>query len=103
MLLNNLAPLWDEAIAAMLSEQYLQNQQPLTLENLNTLAVENATRIGDIMETLFLMAIYGDWQYIAANGELQQPDQSALDKLYSNGRPKYEDLSEFSGTWAPAA
>ncbi len=101
MLLNNLAPLWDEAISAMLSEHYFEHQQPLSLENLNTLAVENATRIGDIMETLFLMSIYGDWQYSDASGEAKQLDQSALDELYSNGRPKFEDLQDFSGTWSP--
>lgn len=101
MLLNNLAPLWDEAIASMLSEHYFENQQPLTLENLNALALENATRIGDIMETLFLMSIYGDWQYSTGDGQAQQLDQSALDELYSNGRPKYEDLQAFNGTWAP--
>lgn len=101
MMLNNMAPLWDEAIAGLLMDDHREKARPLDIVDLQALAVENATRIGDIMETLFLMAIYGDWTYSDGNGA-KSLDQSALDDLYSRGRVSAEDLSSFDGVWQPS-
>ncbi len=71
------------------------------MADLEALALENAIRIGDIMETLFLMSIYGHWQYSGEDGAVQVLDQSVMDKLFANGRVSSEDLADFSGGWAP--
>lgn len=102
MQLNSLAPLWDEAIQGMLAEEFNTKQRPLDIVDLQTLAVDHATRIGDIMETLFLMAVYGDWIYTSEEGETQAIDQSALDELYARGRLGADDLKTFDGVWQPA-
>ncbi len=103
MQLNNLAPLWDEGIQAMLSTEFERKQKPLDIVDLQTLAVDHATRIGDIMETLFLMAVYGDWNYTTEGGETQAIDQAALDDLYSRGRLGADDLKTFDGVWTPVS
>lgn len=102
MPLSSLQPLWDEALAGLLYEEYSSKQRALDILDLQALALENATRIGDIMETMFLMAIYGEWVYKDESGEIQQLDQKNLDELYSKGRISADDLKAFSGVWAPA-
>jgi len=102
MYLNSLAPLWDEAIQGMLTAEFEKNQRPLDIVDLQTLAADHATRIGDIMETLFLMAVYGDWIYASEEGEKQSVDQAALDDLYARGRLGADDLKTFDGLWQPA-
>ena len=58
MLLSEQTPLWDEAIASLVAEHQEQLDEPLELHHLEKMAVDNAVRLGDIIETLYLMAIY---------------------------------------------
>lgn len=95
-------PLWDEGISSYLLGQYESLQAPLTMENLQEFAVDQAVRVGDLLETLFIMAIYGEWTYSDANGQAQVLDETALDDFYAKGRLSQEDLAAFSGVWAPA-
>ena len=94
-------PLWDEGISSFLLGEYEKRQAPLTVDDLQLLANEHAIRIGDLLETLFLMSIYGAWTYADGDGNEKKLDESALDDLYAKGRLKPEDLTAFDGVWAP--
>ena len=94
-------PLWDEGISSFLLGEYQARQAPLTIEDLQGFAIAQATRVGDILETLFLMAIYGEWRYTDAEGNELKLDQGALDELYAKGRLGAEDLQAFPGVWSP--
>lgn len=96
------APLWDEGISSFLHGEYAARGEPLTLEDLQGYAAEHAVRIGDILETLFLMAIYGAWQFTDADGVARELDEDALNELYAKGRLSAADLDAFAGVWAPA-
>ena len=94
-------PLWDEGISSFLLGEYEARQAPLSIDDLQGFAIEHATRVGDILETLFLMAIYGEWRYTDAAGAELRLDQAALDELYAKGRLSAQDLKAFPGMWAP--
>ncbi len=95
-------PLWDEGISTFLYGEYEKRDEPLTIEDLQAFAVDQAVRIGDMLETLFLMAIYGEWNYTDAAGNSLRLDEDALNTLYAKGRLDKDDLSDFSGLWSPA-
>ncbi len=97
-----LEPLWDEGISSLLYGEYERLQKPLSMDDLRGYANEHAVRIGDILETLFLMGIYGSWQYIDEKGVEQKLDEDALNALYAKGRLSDEDLNAFPGLWQPA-
>lgn len=94
-------PLWDEGISTFLLGEFDKKQEPLTIEDLQNFANAQAIRVGDLLETLFLMAIYGAWSYCDENGEEQQLDTVALDDLYAKGRIGPDDLKDFAGVWSP--
>ena len=94
-------PLWDEGISLFLRGKYDQHQVPLTIVDLQSFANEQAIRIGDLLETLFLMAIYGEWTYSDVDGRERKLDEDALDALYAKGRLAPDDLKAFDGVWAP--
>lgn len=94
-------PLWDEGISTFLYGEYEQRQSPLSIDDLQGFANEHAVRIGDILETLFLMAIYGEWVYADADGKERELDEQALNELYAKGRLGREDLHAFDGVWFP--
>lgn len=96
-----LDPLWDEGISSLLNGEYERVQQPFTMQDLRIYANEHAIRIGDILETLFLMGIYGSWKYIDENGTEQKLDEDALNALYAKGRLEEADLAAFPGLWQP--
>lgn len=95
-------PLWDEGISSYLLGEYEKRQTPLSMQDLESLAIEQAVRVGDLLETLFIMAIYGEWTYVNADGVAESLDEAALDEFYAKGRLRKEDLAVFSGVWAPA-
>lgn len=94
-------PLWDEGISSLLYGEYERLEKPFSMEDLRAYANEHAVRIGDIIETLFLMAIYGEWRYTDENGKEQTLDEDALNSLYAKGRLNDEDLKAFPGVWQP--
>jgi len=93
--------LWDEAIGALLTDEQAQMDAPLTLKKLESLAVDHAIRLGDMLETLYLMAIYGDWQYIDADGQQKELDEEALQSMYAQGRIDKSNAEAFNGEWIP--
>ncbi|MFT4727010.1 MAG: hypothetical protein ACI9UN_001505 [Granulosicoccus sp.] len=95
-------PLWDEGISSYLLGEYAKLQTPLTIQNIESCAVDQAVRVGDLLETLFIMAIYGEWTYTAADGVAETLNESALDDFYAKGRLNKDGLAAFSGVWAPA-
>ncbi len=99
---QQLEPLWDEGISSLLYGEYERLQRPFTMQDLRGYANEHAVRIGDILETLFLMGIYGAWKYTNENGEEQKLDEDALNAIYAKGRLEDADLEAFSGLWEPA-
>lgn len=96
-----LEPLWDEGISSLLDGEYARLQKPFTMADLRGYAIEHAVRIGDILETLFLMGIYGAWKYTDENGVEQPLDEDALNALYAKGRLEESDLAAFPGLWQP--
>ena len=98
---HSVDPLWDEGISSFLLGEYEQRQAPLTIDDLQGFAVDQAIRIGDMLETLFLMAIYGEWRYTDAAGKDLKLNEEALNTLYAKGRLSPEDLTEFNGLWTP--
>lgn len=94
-------PLWDEGISSFLLGEYEKQQAALTIDALQLLANEHAIRIGDLLETLFLMSIYGEWKYTDTEGNEEKLDEKALDDLYAKGRLSPEDLTAFEGVWSP--
>ncbi|MBX2837517.1 MAG: hypothetical protein KTR35_11725 [Gammaproteobacteria bacterium] len=94
-------PLWDEGISSFLYGEYEKKQEPLKNVDLQQFAKEQAVRVGDILETLFLMAIYGEWQYTDAEGNEKLLDEDMLNTLYAKGRIRAEDLDDFDGLWSP--
>lgn len=98
----NVEPLWDEGIALFLAGEYEKNQRPLGAADLQRFANEQAVRVGDLLETLFLMVIYGSWHYCDDQGNPQKINESALDELYAKGRIGPDDMKEFDGVWIPA-
>jgi hypothetical protein len=95
-------PLWDEGISSYLFGEYTKSHTPLTMQDLEACAVDQAVRVGDLLETLFIMAIYGEWTYLSADGIAEILDENALDDFYAKGRLSKEDLAVFGGVWAPA-
>lgn len=98
---QQLDPIWDEGISSLLEGEYERLQKPLTMDDLRGYAVEHAIRIGDILETLFLMGIYGAWKYTDEQGAEQKLDEDALNALYAKGRLEESDLAAFPGVWQP--
>ena len=94
--------LWDEGISSFLAGEYEKKQAPLSTPDLQHFATEQAIRVGDLLETLFLMVIAGSWHYCDENGVNQELNEDALDELYSKGRIGPEDLESFGGVWIPA-
>lgn len=95
-------PLWDEGISSYLRGEYDRRGVPLQMSDLQGFAVDQAVRIGDILETLFLMAIYGEWRYTDVNDTELALDEKALNALYAKGRLGTADLEAFDGRWSPA-
>jgi len=100
-MLHNFAPLWDEALESLLVEAVLEKEQGLQVSDLNDISLENAIRVGDILETLFLMSIYGQWLYFNEDGEQVVLEQKVMDDLFAQGRVGLEDLAHLTGVWKP--
>ncbi len=98
---NQDMPKWDVAIALLASDEYRKKASPLTLHDFHRLAKKHAMRLDDIMETMFLLVINGEWEYSKPSGEKQPLTQDTLDGLYVKRRLSEEDLSLFDGGWQP--
>mgnify|MGYP000408648948 CR=1 FL=1 len=98
---NQDMPKWDVAIASMAQDQFRKKTHPLTLDDFRSLAREHAMRLDDIMETMFLLVIHGEWAYRDRLGQLQQLDQQTLDRLYVKRRLSEQDVAAFDGGWEP--
>jgi hypothetical protein len=94
-------PKWDVALAAMADDAWQKKAKPLTLDDFHQLAAEHAIRLDDIMETMFLLAIHGEWRYTDTSGKEQSLDQETLDNLYVKRRLSEKDLATFDGGWEP--
>jgi len=98
---NEDQPKWDVALAALARDAFQKNAAPLVLDDFRHLASEHAIRFDDIMESMFQLAINGEWKYTDSSGNEQTLDQATLDSLYVKRRLSEEDLSAFDGGWQP--
>jgi hypothetical protein len=96
------SPKWDVALAALATDEFHRKGAAMTLNDFRNLAERHAIRLDDIMETMFLLAINGEWIYLDSNGRDQPLDQAVLDNLYVKRRLSAQDLSAFDGSWRPA-
>jgi hypothetical protein len=94
-------PKWDVALAALAADAFQKKSAPLTMDDFHHLAKQHSIRLDDIMETMFLLAIYGEWHYHDNTGQHQPLDQATLDGLYVKRRLSDKDLSAFDGSWKP--
>ncbi|HFD80203.1 MAG TPA: hypothetical protein ENK05_07430 [Gammaproteobacteria bacterium] len=94
-------PKWDVALASLALDEQRRKTTPLTLEDFGRLASEYRIRLDDIMETMFLLVIHGQWEYLDASGKAQALDRQTLDRLYVKGRLAADDLAAFDGGWRP--
>ena len=92
---------WDVALAALARDAFQKNAAPLVLDDFRHLVSEHAIRFDDIMESMFQLAINGEWKYTDSSGNEQTLDQATLDSLYVKRRLSEEDLSAFDGGWQP--
>ncbi|GMQ88976.1 MAG: hypothetical protein BMS9Abin09_0418 [Gammaproteobacteria bacterium] len=98
---NNDMPKWDVALAALAKDTFQKKAAPLVLDDFRHLASEHAIRFDDIMESMFQLAINGEWRYTDSSGSERVLDQATLDSLYVKRRLSEEDLSAFDGGWQP--
>lgn len=103
MQLAETTPLWDVAIAGMLIEEQEELGSPFDIDALQQLALDQAVRLADIIETLYLLTIYGDWTYTDDNGNEKPLDEDALEDLYAQGRIDRTNANAFDGYWQPRA
>ena len=96
---NQDMPKWDVALAALAKDAFQKKTAPLVLDDFHRLASEHAIRFDDIMESMFQLAINGEWRYTDSSGNEQTLDQATLDSLYVKRRLSEEDLSAFDGGW----
>ena len=101
MTTNDTPPKWDVALESLARDEYQKKTAPLTLDDFHNLASQHAIRLDDIMETMFLLAIHGEWVYTDKNGLPQSLDQETLDGLYVKRRLSEADLAAFNGNWRP--
>jgi hypothetical protein len=101
MTTNDAPPKWDIALESLARDEYQKKTAPLTMDDFHNLASEHAIRLDDIMETMFLLAIHGEWVYTDKQGQPQPLDQETLDGLYVKRRLSDADLAEFNGNWRP--
>jgi hypothetical protein len=81
MTANDTPPKWDVALASLAEDAYKKKTTPLTMDDFHNLASKHSIRLDDIMETMFLLAIHGEWTYADSSGEPQLLDQETLDGL----------------------
>jgi len=98
---NQDMPKWDVALAALARDAFQKKAAPLVLDDFRHLASEHAIRFDDIMESMFQLAINGEWKYTDISGSERVLDQATLDGLYVKRRLSEEDLSAFDGNWQP--
>ena len=94
-------PRWDVALAALAGDEFRKRGEPLTLADFHQLARQHAIRLDDIMETMFLLVINGEWSYTDNKGHPQALTQETLDSLYVKRRLSEPDLQTFDGSWRP--
>ena len=94
-------PKWDVALASLVADAYRHKGAPLALEDFRGLASQHAIRFDDIMETMFLLVIHGQWNYCDRSGQAQKLDQETLDRLYVKRRLSEQDVAAFDGGWTP--
>jgi len=94
-------PKWDVALAALAKDAFQKKAAPLVLDDFRHLASEHAIRFDDIIESMFQLAIHGEWKYTDSSGSEHVLDQETLDSLYVKRRLSEKDLSDFDGGWQP--
>ncbi len=92
-------PKWDIALEALINEVYEKRQAPLTVDDLQGLAVLHAIRFDDILDTLMIMCIDGDWRYKNAQGDIQAIKQEDYDELFKSGRTTDKGVAGYDGCW----
>ncbi|NOZ11930.1 MAG: hypothetical protein GXP09_12945 [Gammaproteobacteria bacterium] len=92
---------WDLALAGLAEEEHRRLGRTLRVGDFSRIARENATRLDDIMGTVFELCICGRWSYQGADGSDTQITRDMVDKLSRDGRLDEFDLAAYSGGWCP--
>lgn len=94
-------PPWDEALAALLREEYARQRRTLVVADLEQIAAEHGIRFDDLVVTLFQLCIHGHWRYRHVGAVERLITRAALAELARRGRLHPSDLREYSGNWRP--
>jgi len=95
-------PLWDVALAALVTEKCQNKNKPLHIADFQQLSTKYAIRFDDIMDTVLRMVIHKKWVYTEADGSVRQITQDEFDTMHKGGRLVNSDLKELDGNWSPA-
>lgn len=94
-------PRWDVALEALLRETCQRLGRPLTHGDFRQLATRYAIRFDDIMDTLFELAMAGEWEFRQADGEPVAVTPELVAGLHVKSRLEEDDLRTFRGSWRP--
>jgi len=94
-------PLWDVALAALVTEKYKNKNKPLHIADFQQLSTKYAIRFDDIMDTVLRMVIHNKWVYIDTDGAVRHFSEDEFNNMHKGGRLVNDDLKELDGNWAP--
>ena len=94
-------PLWDVALAALVTEKYQNKNKPLHITDFQQLSTKYAIRFDDIMDTVLRMVSNNKWAYIGTDGAIHRITEDEFNNMHKGGRLVNEDLKGLDGNWAP--
>ncbi len=98
---NEEPPLWDVALAALVTEKYHNKKKPLHIADFQQLSTKYAIRFDDIMDTVLRMVIHNKWVYTEPDGRVRAITEDEFNNMHKSGRLVNSDLKELDGNWSP--
>ncbi len=96
-------PLWDVALAALVTEKYQNKNKPLHIADFQQLSTKYAIRFDDIMDTVLRMVIHDKWHYTETDGTVRHISEDEFESMHKGGRLVNDDLKELDGNWSPVS
>ncbi len=96
-------PLWDVALAALVTEKHQNKNKPLCIADFQQLSTKYAIRFDDIMDTVLRMVIHNKWHYTETDGAVRHITEDEFENMHKGGRLVNDDLRELDGDWSPVS
>ncbi|MCF6355831.1 MAG: hypothetical protein L3J26_12135 [Candidatus Polarisedimenticolaceae bacterium] len=94
-------PLWDVALAALVTEKCQNKKKPLHIADFQQLSTKYAIRFDDIMDTVLRMVMHNKWVYTEPDGRVRHITEDEFNDMHKGGRLVNSDLKELDGSWRP--